>query len=67
MAGYIFALTTQSDEVKYIFYEIAIALIKAREYHLILIRHRVDDDGSVKTMKIYDPLNKYQDPYTHAQ
>ena len=67
MAGYIFALTTQSDEVKYIFYEIAIALIKAREYHLILIRHRVDDDGSVKTMKIYDPLNKYQDQYTHAQ
>ena len=67
MAGYIFALTTQSDEVKYIFYEIAIALIKAREYHLILIRHRVADDGSVKTMKIYDPLIKYQDQYTHAQ
>lgn len=63
MAGYIFALTTQSDEVKYIFYEIAIALIKAREYHLILVRHRVDDDGSVKTMKIFDPY----DQYGHAQ
>ena len=63
MAGYIFALTTQSDEVKYIFYEIAIALIKAREYHLILVRHRVDYDGSTTTMTIYDPYVQY----THAQ
>ena len=53
--------------MKYIFYEIAIALIKAREYHLILIRHRVADDGSTTTMTIYDPLNKYQAQYTHAQ
>jgi hypothetical protein len=67
MAGYIFALTTGTGEVKYIFYEIAIALIKARDYHLILIRHRVADDGSTTTMTIYDPLNKYQAQYTHAQ
>ena len=59
MAGYIFALTTGTGEVKYIFYEIAIALIKAREYHLILIRHRVSDDGSATTMTIFDPLTKY--------
>ena len=59
MAGYIFALTSRTDEVKYIFYEIAIALIKAREYRLILVRHRVEDDGSVKTMTIYDPLAEY--------
>jgi hypothetical protein len=45
--------------VKYIFYEIAIALIKAREYHLILIRHRVSDDGSATTMTIYDPYVQY--------
>ena len=63
MAGYIFALTTGTGEIKYIFYEIAIALIKAREYHLILVRHRVDDDGSTTTMTIYDPYVQY----THAQ
>ena len=53
MAGYIFTLTTGTGEIKYIFYEIAIALIKAREYKLILVRHRVDDDGSVKTMTVF--------------
>ena len=63
MAGYIFVLTTDTGVVKYIFYEIAIALIKAREYHLILIRHRVADDGSTTTMTIYDPYVQY----THAQ
>lgn len=63
MAGYIFALTSGTGEVKYIFYEIAIALIKAREYHLILVRHRVADDGSTTTMTVYDPYVQY----THAQ
>jgi hypothetical protein len=56
MAGYIFALTTGTGEIKYIFYEIALALTKAREYNMILIRHRVDDEGAVRTMTIYDPL-----------
>ena len=63
MAGYIFALTSGTGEVKYIFYEIAIALIKAREYHLILVRYRVADDGSTTTMTVYDPYVQY----THAQ
>ena len=63
MAGYIFVLTTDTGVVKYIFYEIAIALIKARDYHLMLIRHRVSDDGSATTMTIYDPYVQY----THAQ
>jgi hypothetical protein len=56
MAGYIFALTTGTGEVKYIFYEIALALTKAREYKLILVRHRVDDEGAVRSMTIFDPL-----------
>ena len=58
MAGYIFALTTGLGEIKYIFYEIALALTKAREYHLILVRHRVDDEGAVRSMTIYDPLTR---------
>lgn len=67
MAGYIFALTSETGEIKYIFYEIAIALIKARELHMPLVRFRVADDGSTTTMTIYDPLAKYQVQYTHAQ
>lgn len=59
MAGYIFSLTTGTGEIKYIFYEIALALTKAREYNMILIRHRVDDEGAVRTMTIYDPLTPY--------
>jgi len=59
MAGYIFCLTTGTGEIKYIFYEIALALTKAREYKLILVRHRVDDEGAVRTMTIFDPLTKY--------
>jgi hypothetical protein len=64
MAGYIFALTTGTGEVKYIFYEIALALTKAREYKLILVRHRVDDEGAVRSMTIFDPLTPYlKQPY----
>jgi hypothetical protein len=58
MAGYVFCLVTGTGEIKYIFYEIALALTKAREYNLILVRHRVDDDGAVKTMTIFYPLAK---------
>lgn len=58
MAGYIFALTTGTGEVKYIFYEIGIAITKAREYNLIVVRHRVDDDGAVRTITVFDPLTR---------
>ena len=68
MAGYIFALTSGTGVIKYIFYEIAIALIKARELHLSLVRYRVSDDGSVTHMIIYDPLTSFFQPqYDHAQ
>lgn len=60
MAGYVFCLTTETGEIKYIFYEIALALTKARDYNLILIRHRVDDEGVVRTMTIFDPLTPYK-------
>ena len=59
MAGYIFALTTGTGEIKYIFYEIAIALIKARALHLIVLRYRVSDDGSVRKMIIFDPISNF--------
>lgn len=59
MAGYIFALITGTGEVKYIFYDIALALTKAREYNLMLIRHRVDHDGAVRTVILFDPLRPY--------
>jgi hypothetical protein len=58
MAGYVFCLTTGTGEIKYIFYEIALALTKAREYNLILVRHRVNDDGAVRTMTIFNPLSE---------
>jgi hypothetical protein len=60
MAGYVFCLVTGTGEIKYIFYEIALALTKAREYNLILVRHRVDDDGAVRTMTIFYPLAKQE-------
>ena len=60
MTGYVFCLVTGTGEIKYIFYEIALALTKAREYNLILVRHRVDDDGAVKTMTIFYPLAKQE-------
>jgi hypothetical protein len=63
MAGYIFCLVTGTGEIKYIFYEIALALTKAREYKLILVRHRVDDEGAVRTMTVFDPLT----PYTNTK
>jgi hypothetical protein len=56
MAGYVFCLVTETGEIKYIFYEIALALTKARDYKLILVRHRVDDEGAVRTMTIFDPF-----------
>jgi len=59
MAGYVFCLVTGTGEIKYIFYEIALALTKARDYKLILVRHRVDDEGAVRTMTIFDPLTSY--------
>jgi len=58
MTGYVFCLVTGTGEIKYIFYEIALALTKAREYNLILVRHRVDDEGAVRTMTIFYPLAK---------
>lgn len=64
MAGYVFCLVTETGEIKYIFYEIALALTKAREYNLILVRHRVDDEGAVRTMTIFYPLTPYlKQPY----
>jgi hypothetical protein len=59
MAGYIFCLTEATGEIKYIFYEIALALSKAREYNLRLVRHRVDDEGAVRTVVLFDPMSKY--------
>ena len=59
MTGYIFALTSGTGEIKYIFYEIAAAITKARALHLIVIRYRVSDDGSVRKMIIFDPLNNF--------
>jgi hypothetical protein len=54
--GYIFVLTKQTEEVQYIFYDIALALQKARDFNMILLRYRIAYDGSVTVMKIFDPL-----------
>jgi len=59
MAGYVFCLVTETGEIKYIFYDIALALTKARDYKLILVRHRVDDEGAVRTMTIFDPFTPF--------
>jgi len=59
MTGYIFALTTGTGEIKYIFYEIAAAITKARALHLIVLRYRVSDDGSVRKMIIFDPISNF--------
>jgi hypothetical protein len=48
----------EGSEIKYIFYDLKQAIQEAMRLSLVLVRVRVGEDGSAKSMTIFSPLSE---------